>query len=125
MYHTGLEAPQGIWWKPVHRTEKIWVTIAFITPPTDAATLRRYYERVRPWGKGWAPFRTDASMIPGDSLAAQIAASFCGVVMTYGALFGLGFVMYGNGAAAIISWLMTAAALAGLVRLTLRRRSAA
>ena len=27
--HTGLDSPQGIWWKPAHRTEKLWVTIAF------------------------------------------------------------------------------------------------
>jgi cytochrome c oxidase subunit 2 len=28
--HTALEPPRGIWWKPVHRTEKVWFTIAFI-----------------------------------------------------------------------------------------------
>ena len=27
--HTGLDAPEGIWWKPAHRAEKIWVAIAF------------------------------------------------------------------------------------------------
>jgi cytochrome c oxidase subunit II len=27
---TGMEPPKGIWWKPAHRTEKIWVTIAFV-----------------------------------------------------------------------------------------------
>src|SRR5262245_46342788 len=27
--HTGLDAPQGIWWKPAHRAEKVWVGIAF------------------------------------------------------------------------------------------------
>jgi len=27
--HTGLESPRGVWWKPAHRTEKLWVTIAF------------------------------------------------------------------------------------------------
>jgi cytochrome c oxidase subunit 2 len=30
MYHTGIEAPQGVWWRPVHKSEKIWVTIAFV-----------------------------------------------------------------------------------------------
>jgi len=30
MYRTGIEAPQGIWWKPVHRSEKVWVSIAFV-----------------------------------------------------------------------------------------------
>ena len=29
MYRTGIEAPQGIWWKPVGGAEKIWVAIAF------------------------------------------------------------------------------------------------
>jgi cytochrome c oxidase subunit II len=27
--HSGLESPPGIWWKPAHRTEKVWVAIAF------------------------------------------------------------------------------------------------
>lgn len=30
MYHTGIEAPQGVWWKPAQPGEKIWVTIAFV-----------------------------------------------------------------------------------------------
>lgn len=28
--NTGIESPQGIWWKPAHRTEKLWVAIAFV-----------------------------------------------------------------------------------------------
>jgi cytochrome c oxidase subunit 2 len=28
--HTGLDAPQGTWWKPAHRSEKAWVGIAFV-----------------------------------------------------------------------------------------------
>ena len=27
--HTGLESPKGIWWKPAHKSEKVWVGIAF------------------------------------------------------------------------------------------------
>jgi cytochrome c oxidase subunit 2 len=27
--HTGLDSPRGIWWKPAHRNEKLWVSIAF------------------------------------------------------------------------------------------------
>jgi cytochrome c oxidase subunit II len=27
---TGMEVPKGVWWKPAHRTEKIWVSIAFV-----------------------------------------------------------------------------------------------
>jgi cytochrome c oxidase subunit 2 len=28
--HTGLDAPIGVWWKPAHKTEKVWVAIAFV-----------------------------------------------------------------------------------------------
>ncbi len=28
--HTGIEAPQGVWWKPAHRAERLWVSIAFV-----------------------------------------------------------------------------------------------
>lgn len=28
--HSGLESPSGVWWKPAHRVEKIWVAIAFV-----------------------------------------------------------------------------------------------
>ncbi len=27
--HTGIEAPQGIWWKPAHGAERLWVAVAF------------------------------------------------------------------------------------------------
>lgn len=27
--HSGLESPKGVWWKPAHKTEKVWVGIAF------------------------------------------------------------------------------------------------
>ena len=27
--HTGMESPPGIWWKPAHKAEKIWLAIAF------------------------------------------------------------------------------------------------
>lgn len=27
--HSGMESPKGVWWKPAHKTEKIWFAIAF------------------------------------------------------------------------------------------------
>jgi cytochrome c oxidase subunit 2 len=27
--NTGIESPKGIWWKPAHRTERVWVGVAF------------------------------------------------------------------------------------------------
>jgi cytochrome c oxidase subunit II len=28
--HTGLDSPKGVWWKPAHKSEKLWVSIAFV-----------------------------------------------------------------------------------------------
>ena len=30
MYTTGVTPPQGVWWKPAHKSEKVWFTIAFV-----------------------------------------------------------------------------------------------
>ena len=27
--HTGIDSPQGIWWKPAHGAERLWVAVAF------------------------------------------------------------------------------------------------
>ena len=29
MYHSGIESPKGVWWKPAHGGEKVWAAIAF------------------------------------------------------------------------------------------------
>ena len=28
--HTGLDSPKGTWWKPAHKSERVWVAIAFV-----------------------------------------------------------------------------------------------
>lgn len=30
MHTTGVTPPQGVWWKPAHKSEKVWFTIAFV-----------------------------------------------------------------------------------------------
>jgi cytochrome c oxidase subunit 2 len=27
--HTGIDSPQGIWWRPAHGAERLWVAVAF------------------------------------------------------------------------------------------------
>lgn len=27
--HTGIESPKGVWWKPAHKAERLWVAVAF------------------------------------------------------------------------------------------------
>ena len=28
-FHSGIVAPQGVWWRPAGKQEKLWVAIAF------------------------------------------------------------------------------------------------
>ena len=30
MYESGIASVQGVWWKPAHRAEKVWIAIAFV-----------------------------------------------------------------------------------------------
>ena len=29
MYDNGIQPAMGVWWKPAHKTEKVWIAIAF------------------------------------------------------------------------------------------------
>jgi SSS family solute:Na+ symporter len=105
----------------VAATTVIWITVAFLTSPTDPETLRKYCDRVRPWGRGWRRFNPDAT--PAAGPAAQLAAAICGIALTYAILFGIGFTIYDNLAPAIVCGITAAVAGVGLVRLRPLRRS--
>ena len=79
-----------------------WLAVTFMTPPVDTETLQAFYRDIRPLGRGWdavvgdasASERTDAQ---GDGeLAAGLLSWFLGCTMVYGALFGTGFLLYGE-----------------------------
>ncbi|WP_020570015.1 sodium:solute symporter family protein [Neolewinella persica] len=77
-----------------------WLTVTFMTPPTDAATLETFFRKIHPSGPGWAPV---AAAIPADAVVAQdqhltlrIGAVFIGAIAVYSILFATGFYLYGN-----------------------------
>ena len=75
-----------------------WLTVTLLTPPTDGATLRSFYEKIRPLGRGWKPVAaaaTPGEENAGESLTAAFLAWFLGCVVVYSALFGTGYVLYG------------------------------
>lgn len=94
-----------------------WLAVTFLTPPSDAETLRRFHARIRPLGPGWrgagiAPTPPDE----GDSLAAAFLAWFLGCVVIYGAVFGTGYTLYGRALPAAVCVLASVGAAFGLVR---------
>jgi SSS family solute:Na+ symporter len=83
-------------------TTVVWVSVTFLTRPTDAAVLRSFYERVRPGGPGWHPVARSAGLPASrESLATPLWASLLGCFAIYGALFGSGALLYGRTAQGI------------------------
>ena len=78
-------------------TTVVWVAATLLAPPTDRATLIRFYELVRPSGAGWASVRAESAATPApDSLAQGVLGWVCGCSFVYSALFGTGSLLYGR-----------------------------
>ena len=103
-----------------------------LTPPTDEDTLRAFYAKIRPLGSGWRPVvesmrragiattgdgaAEGISAAAGESLTAAFLAWFLGCVTVYAALFGTGYLLYGELVPGIVCLLLFAAAAGWLSR---------
>ena len=86
-------------------TTAVWVTTAYLAPPTDSGKLDSFYALVRPAGPGWKVVR-DRTGLPAsaDSLPMAMLGWILGCAFVYAALFGAGSFLYGNTAQALV-WL--------------------
>jgi Na+/proline symporter len=81
----------------VGATTVVWVTVTFVTPPTEMAVLRRFYELTTPAGPGWKLVRRDSSLPPSpDSVPQMLLGWTAGVTFVYAGLFGTGSAIYGR-----------------------------
>ena len=97
-------------------TTVAWLAAAWLGPPTEEATLRRFYRATRPGGPGWEGLRRSAAAA-GDplpegigELPAGLACAALGCVAVYGALFATGLAIYGRTAQALALAALAAAA---------------
>src|SRR6266508_627619 len=93
-----------------------WLVVTILTPPTDRATLQAFYDRIRPMGPGWKAAVTTGPANPGESVSAAFLCWFLGVAVIYAALFGTGYLLYGNTLPAIVCLVAAGAAAWGLFR---------
>jgi Na+/proline symporter len=90
----------------VAATTLVWVTVAYVTPPTDRRTLVSFYKLIRPAGRGWESVRAEAGVGPSpDSLSQSLLGWVLGCAFVYAALFGVGSALYGRTPQAIM-WLV-------------------
>jgi Na+/proline symporter len=94
-----------------------WMTVTLLTPPAEPETLRSFHALIRPLGPGWrgAGFEP-VPATEDDSLSAAFLGWFLGCVVVYGALFGTGYALYGNGGLATVCLVAAALAAFGLMK---------
>ncbi len=97
-------------------TTAVWVAVTMLTPPTPTATLQAFYDKIRPLGPGW---HHAVQTQPGDgreSLTAAFLCWFLGCLVVYAALFGTGFLVYGQLAPGLVCFVLVAGAGYGLFK---------
>jgi hypothetical protein len=89
-----------------------WIPFALFGPRNDPETLRAFVAKVQPPGPGWTGFRDR----PAEPLVPLFVRFLVGILVVYGALFGIGELLLGSPLAGI-GWLVLAAAgLAWVIR---------
>ena len=94
-----------------------WMLVTFLTAPTDTATLQRFYDRIRPAGRGWHDVVDTRGGTGDGSISQGLLGWFLGVMTIYAALFGTGFLLYGNRGLAVIAYGICLIAGTALLRL--------
>jgi Na+/proline symporter len=108
-------------------TTTAWVTVTFKTKPADEETLINFCRLIKPGGPGWQKFidqlkasgKNTEELLPVSGkwdVPAAIISIFLGCLTVYSALFSIGFWIYANIPAAIVSTMVTISAAIGLIR---------
>jgi len=99
-------------------TTVVWVSVAFLSPPTARETLISFYTLVRPAGPGWTSVRAEAGIAASpDSLPQSFLGWLLGCTFVYAALFGVGSALYGHLAPAAVWAVLFVVSGVGLLRL--------
>jgi len=94
-----------------------WLAVTYATSPAALDTLQSFYDAIRPMGPGWRgagiELKDDES---GSGLSEAFLAWFLGCLVIYAALFGTGYMLYGQTVAGGVSLSVAALAALGLIR---------
>ena len=76
-------------------TTIIWIIATFLTPPDDEETLKNFVKKVNPGGPGWKNFSSN-KMKEKWSVPIGLLCMLLGSISVYGALLGVGILIYGH-----------------------------
>ena len=77
-------------------TTVTWLTMTFLTPPTQTHKLQQFYDKIHPMGRGWRRIVRVQPGSEGESASAAFLCWFLGCLVVYGVLFGTGYFIYGQ-----------------------------
>lgn len=121
LIHTRLFDPIEDHWKlliSVTITTASWLLATLLTQPEQNDVLIRFYKKVRPSSIGWQPVLKNNPGLEEEKgqLPFEIFLMVIGSFTVYGALFSIGFWLYGNIIPAVISGSFAVAGSAILIR---------
>ncbi|MGH2568370.1 MAG: sodium:solute symporter family protein [Bacteroidota bacterium] len=89
-FSTTVQFPETLYYI-VSLTTAVWLVSTFLTKPTDLDTLKHFYRRVHPGGRGWQHIAAMLPDVTGDSgYGGLIRNWLSGIILVYSMLFGIG-----------------------------------
>ncbi len=110
-----LEEWQKLVWGTIITTFT-WIIATYITPPDDKKVLQQFVDTVNPGGPGWASF-SSAHNSGKWAVPTGILSMVLGCFAVYGALIGMGFLIYGNVYNSILLFALTLFSSFGIFKL--------
>ncbi len=98
----GVQFPISLYYL-VAGTTIVWLTVTFLTKPTDETVLISFYKRIHPGGVLWRKISDKLPDVQSDSGFFRMFVNwFFGVVLVYSILFGIGKLIFGDTTAAVL-----------------------
>ena len=98
-------------------TTVCWLAATFLLPSSSPETLDAFYRKTRPGGPGWSPSAQRWPEVVADSGLGRMAIRWVsGVAVVYGALFGIGWLLFGSPIQGALALAAAVGALVFLVR---------
>jgi Na+/proline symporter len=108
----GVEFPNSLY-VIVGFTTVVWLLVTMLTKPTEMGTLREFYRRIHPGG-WWQPVAVQMPEVKQDRGYGRLLIDWAaGVALVYSVLFGVGKLLLGDIAGALV--FLAVAAIAGVI----------
>ena len=89
-----------------------WVSVSFLTPPSNLNTLKNFYIKIQPGGNGWNKIKAqiDENKIEKKvfwTIPRGITCMIISILAIYGSLFSVGYFIYGKSTQGMILFVIT------------------